>query len=243
MSDHDDSTTDEVTTQLPPAVTPDGTLSGSAEAAADNPPQHATDTTADTIPLYAAAPVSAPESPTSGTPPKDSDAVGSGDESRDGASAGFAAGTAGPGSRPRQPYVYVPPQSPQPEILLHKSGPSTPTLVFGSFLLFIGVVALLLSLHFPNMVFAQLYADPRVFVAVMCAVAGLILVAVAVAWSLAKLVHGIGERHRGQAGSAQPQRATDTAATGTAATQTETGPRTSAGEHVEHAQSQSDQGD
>ena len=165
------------------------------ETMADRVPGATPDSAADTIPLY----TTTPPPPQTETSTRD---YGQATQERDPASgtpANHSRGTGGPypRSRPQQPYVYVPPvpaHNAQPEILLHKTGPSTATLVFGSFLLFIGVVSLLLSLHFPNLFFVQLHADPKVFVALMCAVAGVILVVVAVAWSLAKLIHGIGHR-------------------------------------------------
>ena len=94
------------------------------------------------------------------------------------------------GTGSSQPYVYVPATAAQPQPLLEKTGPSKATIVLGALMLCLGVIALLLGLRFPSMVmFTQFQADPRVYVAVICGVVGVILVVVAVAWALATLIH------------------------------------------------------
>ena len=159
--------------------------------------------TANTIPLYAAAPPlqAATEGSVAGDGQTGQDARQRNAYHPHGyAAAGYRDAT-GSGTPYAQPYVYVPPQGAQPEQLLRKTGPSAATIIFGALMLFAGVITLLLGLRFPNMILPQLRADPRVFVAVICAVAGLILVAVAVAWSLSKLIHNIRHQRRLEDGS------------------------------------------
>ena len=136
---------------------------------------------ANTIPLYTT------------TPPSETQAhTGAANEGSTGAGGTTQGGgnDNGTGAGNSQQYVYVPAAGAQPQPLLEKTGPSKATIVFGALMLSLGVIALLLGLRFPSMVmFDQFQADPRVYVAVICGVVGVILVAVAVAWALATLIH------------------------------------------------------
>ena len=92
----------------------------------------------DTIPLYTTTPQQrsgSRQSPDAGRTAEGSASGGPHDQ-----------GDPGTGKPYATPYVYVSPQHAQPGEVLHKTGPSAPTIVFGSLLLFLGVVTLFLGL-------------------------------------------------------------------------------------------------
>ena len=136
---------------------------------------------ANTIPLYTTAP-----------PPEAQAHTGAADEgsARGGGTAQGVGNSNGTGEGNSQPYVYVPAAAAQPQPLLEKTGPSKATIVLGALMLCLGVLALLLGLHFPSiMMFTQFQGVTRVFVAVICGVVGVILVVTAAAWALATMIH------------------------------------------------------
>ena len=61
---------------------------------------------------------------------------------------------------------------------------SAPTVVFGLLGVLIGALGLLFGVTFPDMLITQFAADPQVLVAIVCAIVGVVLVAIAIVWAI-----------------------------------------------------------
>ncbi|MCH4209579.1 hypothetical protein [Bifidobacterium sp.] len=91
-----------------------------------------------------------------------------------------------------QPYVRVP-REPQPLApIVMKTGPSVPTIVFGTLGLVLGAVIGAFGLFFPMDAVINPVANARVAVAVVCAILGVILITVALIWALVSLLRRSG---------------------------------------------------
>lgn len=95
------------------------------------------------------------------------------------------------GTGGNQRYVQVPRERQPERSVIRKTGPSAATIVLAAFMLFFGVLVAAIALRFPNPVFPAMWINPAIIVASACAALGGILVFVAVAWAIAKGVHGI----------------------------------------------------
>lgn len=65
-----------------------------------------------------------------------------------------------------------------------KSSISTLTVVFGLLGVLIGALGLFFGVTFPDMLITQFAADPQVLVAIVCAIVGVVLVAIAIVWAI-----------------------------------------------------------
>ena len=65
-----------------------------------------------------------------------------------------------------------------------KSSISTLTVIFGLLGVLIGALGLFFGVTFPDMLITQFAADPQVLVAIVCAIVGVVLVAIAIVWAI-----------------------------------------------------------
>lgn len=61
---------------------------------------------------------------------------------------------------------------------------STLTVVFGLMGVLIGALGLVFGVTFPDLLISRFTADPQVLVAIICAVVGVVLVAIAIVWAV-----------------------------------------------------------
>jgi hypothetical protein len=92
------------------------------------------------------------------------------------------------GEQSRQTYIQVPHEPRAQRPILQKTGSSVATIVLGSLLLVLGVIALVLGMQFPLTLFSSFGADPRMMIALGCAAIGGVLLVVAAGWSLASFI-------------------------------------------------------
>ncbi|MCI1220183.1 MAG: alkaline shock response membrane anchor protein AmaP [Bifidobacterium sp.] len=93
-----------------------------------------------------------------------------------------------------QPYVQVPREMPPLAPIVAKTGPSVPTIVLGTLGLVLGAVIGAFGLLFPMDVAINPVVNVRIAVALVCAILGVILIAVALIWALVSLLRRRGSR-------------------------------------------------
>lgn len=88
------------------------------------------------------------------------------------------------------------PATPRPDAgVAQPAGPAAGTIVFGALALVVGVVALLLGIFLPQDLFS--WVDPNDLFAVFVGGLGVLLIAIAVIWAVAKGVSSRSEKPRG----------------------------------------------